>query len=209
MSKFTLLFSALLLASTAACSAPETDDSSERLRGSDPKADSIEFWGACGDGCGGPSEYGNCWCDETCEINGDCCDDVLDTCDIELGPWIEFYSFKYVLEGGKPSPDNFSSIEVRGDGTMIVDKMFDPSNTLYTVQLSYPDFLDIRSVFLDSGLMEDMYNDACPRSTSSLFERMRIETSEGAPHEVTSNCQVPSVKATRIALQQLAQKYVP
>ena len=74
----------LSTAFAAGCSV-EGDDgtvpSSEAERGLG-KADGV--WGSCtswwGDACGGPSDEGNCWCDDLCVDFGDCCADKVDVC---------------------------------------------------------------------------------------------------------------------------------
>ena len=64
----------------AACTSLEQETTH---RGPLEKADAV---GSCalesgGDSCGGPAALGNCWCDDACEIYGDCCSDKADVCD--------------------------------------------------------------------------------------------------------------------------------
>ena len=68
---------AALAALLAACSGQQNDPTDTR-RGPLGKADTV---GSCDGSCGGPSDDGNCWCDDLCEFYGDCCDDKADECD--------------------------------------------------------------------------------------------------------------------------------
>ncbi len=95
MRKFSLLASLLLplVACDTAVPGPDSgsNDVVEVERTPLGKADAI---GSCttpegGDVCGGPTEVGNCWCDDECESYGDCCGDKAEVCDDDE-PAIEY-----------------------------------------------------------------------------------------------------------------------
>ncbi len=205
------LLSSFLLLASGACTDAVDEPGTERVRGNSEKADDVEFWGACGTGCGGPSEYGNCWCDEACSANGDCCSDAYDVCDMELEPIPsdEFVSFRYLLSGGKPGPDTFGSIEIKSDGTMIVDKFNDTSFNIYTVQLSLTDFGNFKNAVLYTDLRQMMSENQCPTGFSSLREDMLLQTTEGGYTEKTSSCRWGGVQLTREVINEMANRYVP
>lgn len=58
--------------SVLGCSEGPADATHTPDRGPLGKADRA---GSCEDACGGPSEGGTCWCDDSCTSHGDCCDD--------------------------------------------------------------------------------------------------------------------------------------
>ncbi len=60
----------------SACGGAPSDSFGERGLG-----DAEGVYGSCAEAaCGEASPAGNCWCDEACVINGDCCGDKVDTC---------------------------------------------------------------------------------------------------------------------------------
>lgn len=41
-----------------------------------------ELYGSCAESCGFQALEGTCWCDELCDQYGDCCDDMVDACEL-------------------------------------------------------------------------------------------------------------------------------
>ncbi len=206
------ILSSFLLLSTGACADMADDSGTERVRQNTDKAD-IEYWGSCGTGCGGPSEYGNCWCDESCAANGDCCSDTYDTCDMELPVPSDsddgFVSFRYFVSGGKPGPDTYGSIEVFADGKMIVDKFNDTTFNIYTVQLSQTALGVIKNTLLYSDLRQMMSENQCPVGAASLREDMLLQTTDAGYTENTSQCRWGGVQDARNVINYFARSYVP
>ncbi len=86
----TLLITLLATLSLTACDQPAQPQGDADDRGTAAgKADGIE--GSCApesgqSQCGGPAPIGNCWCDDTCEQWGDCCEDAFDQCGVGPEP---------------------------------------------------------------------------------------------------------------------------
>lgn len=59
----------------SACVGTSADSVSDRGLG-----DADGVYGSCAEACGEQAPAGNCWCDETCVEQGDCCGDKVDVC---------------------------------------------------------------------------------------------------------------------------------
>lgn len=68
------LFPLILVAIFAAGCAPELDTGTGDGIARGPLTDA-EREGSCEEVCDGPAPVGNCWCDDDCELYGDCCAD--------------------------------------------------------------------------------------------------------------------------------------
>ncbi|HTE50557.1 MAG TPA: Kazal-type serine protease inhibitor domain-containing protein [Kofleriaceae bacterium] len=68
----------------AGCASADEDTNISTERGPLGKADLI---GTCAStDCDGPSDGGNCWCDEACVEFGDCCADRVEICEAPVAP---------------------------------------------------------------------------------------------------------------------------
>jgi len=75
--------SAFLALGAFACAVNDGPEESESRRGAIGKAD---LYGMCmPEDCGGKSS-GSCWCDDLCDVYGDCCANEVSVCDLGCGP---------------------------------------------------------------------------------------------------------------------------
>lgn len=80
----TMIFS-ILVVFAAACG-PEVDTGTGRGGVERGPLTEAEREGSCEEVCEGPAPVGNCWCDEECEVYGDCCEDRERFCAAEEEP---------------------------------------------------------------------------------------------------------------------------
>ncbi len=193
-----LLFALALL--TTACATEMPAEMADR--GPIGKADLV---GSCEESCDGPSMDGNCWCDDLCELFGDCCEDKAAICESS------FVSFATFRGGFCPfEMDCSASIELHADGTLIVDRMGEPQADPHVATVSAEDLADAILVLTSPELIEllDSTSPPCPQPID-IFESMTLEDNEGTHRTSTTFCNLDPISDVRKVLDALADKYLP